>query len=147
MKLRLVFLCLLVPLLASAQTYTASTLASFPPNTGTNPVYPGDVTLDSDGNLYGTSSGGTASGTLFPNGTIFKVSRSGELTVLHDFDGTDGSDPRTGITRDAKGNLYGTTFSGGAFQYYGTIYRLAPDGTETVLYSFPNAFPKGTTPR
>jgi uncharacterized repeat protein (TIGR03803 family) len=143
MKLRLVFLCLLVPLLANAQTYTTSTLVSFPPNTGTNPVFPGDVTLDSNGNLYGTSSGGTSSGTLFPNGTIFEVSRSGELTVMHFFDGADGSNPRGGVTRDSKGNLYGTTFSGGAFQYYGTIYRLAPDGTETVLYSFPNVFPQG----
>jgi uncharacterized repeat protein (TIGR03803 family) len=146
MKLRWVFLCLVVSLLANAQTYTASTLVSFPPNTGKNPIYPGDVTLDSKGNMYGTSSGGTPSGTLFPNGTIFEVSRSGKLTVLHFFDGADGSDPRGGVTRDSKGNLYGTTFSGGAFQYYGTIYRLAPDGTETVLYSFSNAFPQGNYP-
>jgi uncharacterized repeat protein (TIGR03803 family) len=145
-KLGLVFLCLIVPLTANAQTYTPSTLASFPPNTGTNPVYPGNVTIDSAGNLYGTSSGGTPSNTLFPNGTIFEVSRSGELTVLHDFDGADGSDPRAGVTREANGNLYGTTFGGGADHYYGTIYRLEPNGTETVLYSFPNKFPQGNYP-
>lgn len=146
MKTLLLSLLLAIPVAVCAQTYTASTLVSFPANSGTSPYYPGDVTLDSEGNLYGTSSGGTSSGTLFPNGTVFEVSPAGVLTVLHYFNGLDGSDPRAGVTRDSAGNLYGTTFSGGAYQYYGALYKLAPDGTESVLYSFPNRFPQGNYP-
>jgi uncharacterized repeat protein (TIGR03803 family) len=145
-KTTLIFPLLFVSLGLCAQTYTPSTLVSFPPIAGTSPYYPGDVTIDSVGNLYGTSSGGTASGTLFPNGTIFKVSPSGQLIVLHYFNGPDGSNPEAGVTLDPAGNLYGTTLSGGAFQFYGTVYKLAPDGTETVLYSFPNKFPQGNYP-
>jgi uncharacterized repeat protein (TIGR03803 family) len=60
--------------------------------------------------------------------------------VLHQFNGTDGSDPAYGsLIFDAVGNLYGTTARGGAFGN-GTVFELAPnaDGTwtEAVLYSF-----------
>ena len=146
MRTLLLSFLLAIPVAVCAQTYTASTLVSFPAISGTSPYSPGDVTLDSEGNLYGTSSGGTSSGTLFPNGTVFEVSPSGVLTVLHYFNGADGSNPRAGVTRDSAGNLYGTTFSGGTYQYYGTLYKLAPDGTESVLYSFPNKFPQGNYP-
>ncbi|HEY6578222.1 MAG TPA: choice-of-anchor tandem repeat GloVer-containing protein [Rhizomicrobium sp.] len=49
----------------------------------------------------------------------------------------DGDDPQAGLIRDAQGDLYGTSFSGGVSRYgNGTVFRLAPDGTETVLHSF-----------
>lgn len=58
------------------------------------------------------------------------------FTVLHKFNRSgDGAWPRAGVIRDAKGNLYGTTFDGGAF-YYGAIFKLQVNGKETVLHSF-----------
>jgi uncharacterized repeat protein (TIGR03803 family) len=57
--------------------------------------------------------------------------------VLHAFaGGNDGSTPTAGLVRDKSGNLYGTTFSGGSQASSGTVYKLARDGTETVLYAF-----------
>src|SRR5262249_22166687 len=47
----------------------------------------------------------------------------------------DGSAPRSGLIRDSAGNLYGTTRSGGVAGY-GTVFRLTPQGQETVLYNF-----------
>ncbi|MGH6876849.1 MAG: choice-of-anchor tandem repeat GloVer-containing protein, partial [Rhizomicrobium sp.] len=48
--------------------------------------------------------------------------------------GTDGGDPFDALI-DIKGNLWGTAFDGGA-DGYGTVFKVAPDGTESVLYSF-----------
>jgi uncharacterized repeat protein (TIGR03803 family) len=61
-------------------------------------------------------------------------------SVLYNFAGPtgDGSFPRAGVTLDAAGNIYGTTYNGGASDK-GAIFKLAPDGTETVLYSFGGA--------
>jgi uncharacterized repeat protein (TIGR03803 family) len=89
-------------------------------------------TIDADGNLYGTASyGGTTE-----YGVVFKVSNTGEETVLHDFvGGTDGANPDGRLLRDSAGNLYGTTFAGGAFGA-GTVFKLTAQGKETVLYSF-----------
>jgi uncharacterized repeat protein (TIGR03803 family) len=56
--------------------------------------------------------------------------------VLYAFQGgKDGETPDAGLIADVKGNLYGTTADGGA-DGVGTVFELAPDGTETVLYAF-----------
>src|ERR1700722_3843323 len=62
---------------------------------------------------------------------------AGGFAVLHVFTGQsgDGAHPSGGLIADDAGNLYGTTYAGGATQQ-GTVFKLAPDGTETVLYSF-----------
>jgi uncharacterized repeat protein (TIGR03803 family) len=87
---------------------------------------------DAAGNLYGTTHKGGANG----YGTVFKFAPDGTYKVLHAFaGGSDGAHPRAALTQDTAGNLYGTTNSGGS-RKKGTIFRLAPDGTETVLYSF-----------
>jgi uncharacterized repeat protein (TIGR03803 family) len=67
-------------------------------------------------------------------------------TVLYNFTGgSDGGGPMSGLTFDAAGNLYGTTYFGGlacAESQYGcgTVFELSPNGNggwnETVLYSF-----------
>jgi uncharacterized repeat protein (TIGR03803 family) len=58
------------------------------------------------------------------------------FTVLHNFTGKpDGSSPQAGLVRDAEGNLYGTTPSGGASNV-GTIFKVDSSGNETVLHSF-----------
>jgi uncharacterized repeat protein (TIGR03803 family) len=94
------------------------------------------LTADTTGNLYGTTrDGGTADA-----GVVFKLAPDGTETVLYNFcslDGcADGANPEAALIMDAAGNLYGTTFAGGGFGSYGVVFELAPDGTETVLYSF-----------
>jgi uncharacterized repeat protein (TIGR03803 family) len=89
------------------------------------------LVLDGFGNLYGTTTGGGASG----YGTVFKLSKTGKETVLHSFGGADGATPLAGLIRDSNGNLYGTTYFGGAWGP-GTVFKLDRAGKEKVLYSF-----------
>ncbi len=93
------------------------------------------VALDTKGNVYGTTYDGGANG----KGTVFEVSPSGIETVLHSFCAqpacADGSRPEAGLVLDTKGNLYGTTYAGGA-KRRGTVFEISPSGTETVLHSF-----------
>src|ERR1700730_4887584 len=68
-------------------------------------------------------------------GTAFKLSASGIYTVLHYFTYSTGALPYAGLYADSRGNLYGTTNAGGAYQY-GTVFKISPTGTYTVLHSF-----------
>ena len=83
------------------------------------------LVMDAAGNLYGT----TASGGLYGDGAVFKLTpwNGGWLyTSLHDFYcSTDGCTPYGSVLLDAKGNLYGTTAGGGAY-YYGTVWEITP---------------------
>jgi uncharacterized repeat protein (TIGR03803 family) len=90
----------------------------------------------SDGNLYGTTSGGGTTG----NGTVFKITSSGVKTVLYSFsaDRGDGSHPSSALLQGTDGNFYGTTPSGGTNDF-GTVYKITPGGVETVLHSFNQA--------
>jgi uncharacterized repeat protein (TIGR03803 family) len=92
----------------------------------------GGLIMDADGNLYGVTTEGGASGA----GTVFKVSGKGTETVLYSFTGgADGKYPTGGLIMGAEGNLYGTTLEGGA-SGAGTVFTLTKKGAETVLYSF-----------
>jgi uncharacterized repeat protein (TIGR03803 family) len=123
-----------------AQAQTEVVLYSFASNPdGANP--PSMVTLNG-GNLYGTThSGGLGYGTVFelsPNG-----SGGWEESVLYSFTGgTDGANPEYAyVIFDSQGNLYGTTYGGGA-NGDGAVFELSPgetSWTETVLYSFCSA--------
>src|SRR5580698_8825690 len=84
-----------------------------------------------NGFLYGTAStGGTNN-----KGMVFKMSPSGSLTVLYNFDGTHGINPVGGLVLGADGNFYGTTEHGGAHAY-GNIFKITPTGALTVIYDF-----------
>jgi uncharacterized repeat protein (TIGR03803 family) len=100
--------------------------------TGSNAACSG-VTRDSQGNLYGVAcSTASAAGT----GVVYKLDAAGLLTLLYSFTGgSDGGNPRAGVIRDAAGNLYGTTSSGGAANA-GVVYKLEATGNYTVLHSF-----------
>jgi uncharacterized repeat protein (TIGR03803 family) len=105
------------------------------------------VIRDASGNLYGTTVYG-GSGTQCDTGcgVVFKVDRSGKETVLYSFSGgTDGSEPYGGVIEDASGNLYGTTFEGGAHKK-GTVFKLDTNGKETVLHSFKGGRKDGSYP-
>jgi len=97
------------------------------------------LSLDAKGNLYGTTYwGGTYSDCGVSCGTVFKVTPTGTETVLHSFagGGADGCFPYyAGVALDDNGNLYGTTNGCGA-NNSGMVYKLAPDGTETILHDF-----------
>ena len=90
-----------------------------------------------NGDLYGTTPGG-GPGTCSPPGcgTVFKITPSGTLTTLHSFNGTDGSAPYAGLVQATDGDLYGTTDLGGANGSNGTVFKITPSGTLTMLYSF-----------
>ncbi len=67
---------------------------------------------------------------------VYKVAPDGTFTKLYSFTGgVDGLYPVGGVDNDNAGNLYGTTFFGGTGGA-GNVWRLAPDGTLTTLYSF-----------
>src|SRR5271157_3024211 len=143
---------------AQAQTYTYSVLYTF---TGSpDGAYPiaGYLVRDAQGNLYGTTwlGGVPCNQTGGGCGTVFKVDTTGEETVLYSFTGTggDGAEPLElggpNLVRDAQGNLYGTTRSGGDLAYYGigagTVFKVDTSGKETVLYGFTGTGGDGATP-
>ncbi len=132
---------------AEAQTYTQGVLHAFtaPPD-GAAPH--ADVVEDAKGNLYSTTmyGGDSACNPPYGCGTAFKVDASGNESVLHTFTGPpDGNAPMGGLVLDAKGNLYGTTATGGTSND-GTVFKLdTTTGAETVLHSFA-ASPDGAWP-
>ncbi|MDB5973690.1 MAG: hypothetical protein JWR07_450 [Nevskia sp.] len=114
-----------------------TTLATFS-GSGTNcqgscieEAMPGLV-LAGDGDFYGTAFFTGANGL----GSVFKVSPTGALTTLFNFDGTHGESP-IGLVLAGDGNFYGTTSDGGA-SGDGTLFRMTPSGTLTTLFSFQN---------
>jgi uncharacterized repeat protein (TIGR03803 family) len=110
-------------------------------NDGTEPQ--AGLVSDAYGNMYGTTYGGGTYGW----GTVFKLDASGNETVVHSFAGIpDGAQPMDGLIIDKDGNLYGTTFSGGA-SGGGAVFKVDASGQETVLHSFvgfsDGAYPSG----
>jgi uncharacterized repeat protein (TIGR03803 family) len=102
----------------------------FPASTDGSELY-GGVIRDTAGNLYGTTDAGGSNGA----GTVFKLDRSGNETILYTFTGgEDGSSPGNGVVRDTAGNLYGTTLDGGSG--WGVVFKVDTSGHETVLYTF-----------
>jgi uncharacterized repeat protein (TIGR03803 family) len=114
-------------------------LASF---NGTNGSDPNDaLVIDSSGNLYGT----TVNGGPNSDGAAFEVAAgSGTITTLASFNGTNGNQPRGKLTMDSSGNLYGTTYSGGA-NSDGNIFELTPHTSSQLAFtSVPSSITAGT---
>jgi len=124
-----------------------------PPNDGELPQ--GNLTMDTAGNLYGATNRGGVAGCVGDEscGIVFKLAPDGTETVLHFFKGgkSDGGNPPAGLIADSAGNLYGTTEIGGGRESCnfgagcGTVFEIAPDGTETILHKFKEAT-DGATP-
>jgi uncharacterized repeat protein (TIGR03803 family) len=118
---------------ASAQTFT--TLASFAGTNGKNPAF--TLVQDTDGNFYGTTISGGASGS---SGSLFRVTPVGTLTTVYSFCQqtacSDGSNPNGGLVLVPGGDFYGTTHNGGT-NGWGTAYRFNPTtGVHTTIYNF-----------
>jgi uncharacterized repeat protein (TIGR03803 family) len=110
------------------------------------------MTLDSAGNLYGISEGGTSENCEGRCGVVFELSpvtgRGWHETVLHNFTGPDGERPYGGLVLDASGNLYGATSEGGNLSdcspTYGSgcgvIFKLSPEvgggWHESIIHAF-----------
>jgi uncharacterized repeat protein (TIGR03803 family) len=112
---------------------------------GANPMY-GNLTLDEQGNIYGTTYQGGGGDCLAGGGDdgcgiVFQMKQSGLVwteNILHRFKGIDESDgamPHSGVIFDKSGNLWGATTVGGIG--CGTIYELlAPSWTVKIVYNF-----------
>jgi uncharacterized repeat protein (TIGR03803 family) len=110
---------------------------------GADGAYPGNGTLarDAAGNFYGTTLyGGNGD---WPNGSgvVYKLTRSSsgwKEQVLYAFgtnSQTDGANPCGGVILDDAGTVYGSTYYGGS-SGFGTVFKIEPNGSETVLYNF-----------
>lgn len=100
--------------------------------------------MDHLGNLYGTTEVGGSAG----KGTVYKLDKTGNESILHSFTGgDDGVGPYQGsvLLIDASGNIYGTTTSGGSSNL-GTVFKIGASGNETVLHSFSGAPSDGAYP-
>jgi len=96
-------------------------LHSFAGGTGDGEYPLAGVTVDAKGNVYGTTSVGGASNF----GTVYKVSKSGQFTLLHSFNGTDGKNVYGGLVQNTRGTLFGTAQNGGTIGY-GTVWKIIP---------------------
>jgi uncharacterized repeat protein (TIGR03803 family) len=136
--------CLATAIAVPAQTVT--TLANFDGTNGSGPR--ASLVQGIDGNLYGTTGyGGAGCGeSSQPCGTVFNIDPLGTLTTLHDFCAfgcAGGTYPYAELVQGTDGNFYGTTELGGntancpdSGDGCGTVFRVSPDGTLKILYSF-----------
>ena len=109
---------------------------------GASPVAP--LIQAADGNFYGTAQNGGA----YDHGVVYKITSAGHVTVLYSFcpvaGCADGAYPNAGLVQAGDGNFYGVAAQGGAPEGYGTLYKITPSGTFSVLHTFD--IPTGWTP-
>lgn len=139
-----VFLLWVAAAIASpAQTFT--TLYSFDGTHGNSPS--GALVQATDGNFYGSATTGGPAGECSTTGcgTLFKITPSGALTTLHNFNGRAGFYPFGALVLTSGGGFYGATAGGGdsGVKCYifkqsgcGTLFKLTSSGAFTSLHSF-----------
>lgn len=125
--------------------WTETLLHTFALESGDGQAPIGPLTFDKSGNLYGTTyQGDNPCG----YGTVFQLSPNPQggwtENQLHCFSGanSDGTYPAAGLIFDQAGNLYSTTYIGGANDN-GTVFQLTPSGgswTENIIYNFPKGY-------
>lgn len=116
---------------------------------GSDGAYPAAALLQMpDGNFYGTTVGGgdqTCSSYASPGcGTVFQMTASGAVKVLHSFAQQDGAAPDAQLIVGKDGQMYGTTLSGGStscsggasWSGCGTVFKIDTAGNFTPLHSF-----------
>ena len=136
--------------------YTFAIIHSFSGPDGSYPQY--GVSIDSAGNLYGTTKNGGRGKSICSVGCglvyeLSPVNGTWQETVLYEFDGVTGAYPVSPISFDALGNLYGTfEVGGGGNCFFGTcggVFKLVPEGGHIgKKYAFYfNAGPTGGSPQ
>ena len=112
---------------------TLTTLHTFcsQPNCADGSAPVGALALGADGNFYGATAHGGASGF----GTLFKITPAGAYNIIHSFNNSDGAIPQGNLVLASDGNFYGVAGFGGAFGY-GTVFQATAAGTVTTLHSF-----------
>lgn len=127
-------------------SWSESVLESFDWENGAFPL--GNVVLDAEGNIYGTTQYGPGLNCSAGCGTVFKIAPSNGTwisSIVYTFaGGPDGQGPASGLVEDASGNFYGTTAGGGSTTGCtygcGTVFEVTPTKglvwTEKVLHSF-----------
>ncbi len=89
-----------------------------------------------DGNFYGATTYGGSDG----DGTVFKVTPRGTVSIVYNFDVTHGQFPFAPLIQGTDGNFYGTTWLGGTNDVRGNtagvVFKLTPQGAITVLHDF-----------
>lgn len=125
---------LLLNLATTVQAQTYSVIYNFGDifRDAVAPQYSGIIAQGRDGSLFSTTPFGGQNGA----GTVFKVSTSGQVSVVYSFNITDGQYPYGGLTLGADGCFYGTTYSGGGSFNGGVIFKITADGKLTVLHTF-----------
>jgi uncharacterized repeat protein (TIGR03803 family) len=104
--------------------------------------------IDVSGSLYGTT---TFGGAQQNRGTVFQITTSGQEKLLYRFvfksqgGHRDGKYPESRLL-NVNGTLYGTTYEGGEGNR-GTIFKITPSGSESVLHSFKGTKTDGAYPR
>ena len=139
------FLSLLLagaPLIAQTPTATLFKTYDFANDASQGAGAYGGVIQATDGNIYGVTQYGGAGN----NGTLFRITPSGVVSVVHSFAGgtSDGVSPNA-VIELPDGNLYGTTTFGGTSNR-GTIFKITFGGAETILYNFTNQLTDGDNP-
>jgi uncharacterized repeat protein (TIGR03803 family) len=123
--------------LDASNGYALTTLHSFDGSDGSDPV--GALIADPAGNLYSTTNTGAGGCGSMGCGTVFELDASNgyALTTLHHFTLSDGAFPKAGLLADLAGNVYGTTYGGGA-HVNGTAFELvaASGWALTTLHDF-----------
>jgi len=121
-------------------------LYSFTSGTDGGEPYKG-VTLDREGNLYGTAVTGGSGSCEGGCGLVYKLTNSGGTwtqTVIHAFTGgDDGASPGARVTVDESGNVYGMTPTGGAYGL-GTIYKIQQVANGTWIFRVIHTFTGGS---
>jgi len=139
----LLFVC--ISALAQAQAFQV--LYTFHGPDGAGPY--GPLTLNSAGDIYGTTSFGGSGSCSLGCGAAFALDKSGTLLGSYSFNGKDGAYPEGGLLQDSAGNFFGVTVGGGNYAQNcggaqgagcGVVFKLTPKGKQTA-YKFTGSGP------
>jgi uncharacterized repeat protein (TIGR03803 family) len=117
--------------ISSAGTLTTLHQLGTVATAGIDPV--AGLVQGADGNFYGT----TFAGGTNDDGTVFRISSAGTLSILYQFGtvASEGIQPDAGLVQGSDGNFYGTTYDGGT-NNFGTVFKITPQGTLATLHQF-----------